>query len=136
MKYSLGLFLILFFSIELSAQSLDGNFGYRINGDQITIYGDKIINKNNGGKSGTLKLAIYATRNPYNGGSISGYKLHEYRLDPLKGGYSYNDISNTGWRESIPGGRYAMTIVLLEYDNGGYGIVDYVSMSGTMNVSH
>tara|TARA_B100000767_G_C19486994_1_gene418586 strand:+ start:160 stop:570 length:411 start_codon:yes stop_codon:yes gene_type:complete len=136
MKYSLGLFLILFFSIGLSAQSLSGNWGYRINGDQITIYGDKIINKNNGGKSGTLKLAIYATRNPYNGGSISGYKLHEYRLDPLKAGYERSNISNTGWNSAPPGGRYAITIVLLEYDNGGYGIVDYVSMSGTMNVSY
>ena len=138
MKYSLKLFLILFFSIGLSAQSLSGEWGYRMDGDQITIIGDKIINEtkylNNGGKSGTLKLKIYATRNPYNGGTINGYTLHEYRLDPLEGGYQYNDISNRGWRHLPPVGRWAITIVLLEY-NGGYKIVDYRSMSKTMTVS-
>ena len=129
MKYSLGLFLILFFSIGLSAQSLSGNWGYRINGDQITIYGDKIINKNNGGKSGTLKLAIYATNYPYSGGSINGYKLYETQLEPLDGGYAYNDISHTGWCTYPPSGSYSLTILLLEY-NYNYEIVDYISMDG------
>ena len=112
MKYFLGFFLLLFFSIGLSAQSLSGSWGYRINGDQTTIYGDKIINNNNGGSSGSLKLALYATLNPYNGGSISGYILHEYQLEPLKGGYQYNDLSNTGWTSTPPNGRYAIPIVL------------------------
>ena len=77
MKYSLGFFLILFCSIELSAQSLSGSWGYEIDGKEITLYGDKISNHNNGGRSGTLKVAVYATNYPYNGGAINGYKLYE-----------------------------------------------------------
>ena len=53
-KYSLGLFLILIFSIELNAQSLSGSWGYKIDGKQITLYGDKISNHNNGGQSVTI----------------------------------------------------------------------------------
>ena len=128
-KYSLGLFLILIFSIELSAQSLSGSWGYKIDGKQITLYGDKISNHNNGGRSGTLKVAIYATNYPYNGGAINGYKLYEYQLDPLDAGYNYNDISNTGWCTYPPSGSYSLTILLLEY-NYNYEIVDYISMDG------
>ena len=126
-KYSLGLFLILIFSIELSAQSLSGSWGYKIDGKQITLYGDKISNHNNGGRSGTLKLAIYATNYPYSGGSINGYKLYETQLEPLDAGYAYNDISHTGWCTYPPSGSYSLTILLLEY-NYNYEIVDYISM--------
>ena len=129
MKYSLGLFLILFCSIELSAQSLSGSWGYKIDDKQITLYGDKISNHNNGGRSGTLKVAIWATNYPYNGGTINGYKLYEYQLDPLDAGRYYYDISNTGWCTYPPSGSYSLTILLLEY-NYNYEIVDYISMDG------
>ena len=129
MKYSLLLFLIIFCNIELYAQSFSGSWGYKIDGKQITVYGDKINNHNNGGRSGTLKVAIYATKFPYNGGTINGYKLYEYQLDPLDAGYYYNNISNTGWCTYPPSGSYYLTILLLEY-NYNYEIVDYVSMNG------
>ena len=128
MKYSLGLFLILFCSIELSAQSLSGSWGYKIDDKQITLYGDKISNHNNGGRSGTLKVAIWATNYPYNGGTINGYKLYEYKLDPLDAGRYYYDVSNTGWCTHPPSGGYYLTILLLEY-NHDYEIVDYISMN-------
>ena len=129
MKYSLWILLILFCSIELNAQSLSGSWGYEIDGKQITLYGDKISNYNNGGHSGTLKVAIWATNYPYNGGTINGYKLYEYQLDPLDAGHYYYDVSNTGWCTYPPSGSYSLTILLLEY-NYDYEIVDYISMDG------
>ena len=127
MKYSLGVFLI--FSIELGAQTLSGSWGYKIDSKQITLYGDKISNHNYGGRSGTLKVALYATNYPYSGGTINGYKLYEIQLDPLDAGYSYNDISNTGYCSYPPSGGYYLTILLLEYDYN-YKIEDYISMDG------
>ena len=129
MKYFNFLLIIIFCTIEISAQTFSGNWGYKIEKNQITVYGDEINNYNNGGRSGTLKVAIYATNYPYNGGSINGYKLYEYQLDPLDAGYLYSDISNTGWCTYPPSGNYSLTILLLEY-NFDYEIVDYVSMSG------
>ena len=122
-------FLILIFSIEVGAQTLSGSWGYKIDNKQITLYGDKISNHNYGGSSGTLKVALYATNYPYSGGTINGYKLYETQLDPLDAGYSYNNISNTGYCSHPPSGSYYLTILLLEYDYN-YKIVDYISMDG------
>ena len=130
MKNLLILSLILFFSLALSAQNLSGSWGYKIDGNYITLYGDKIQNQNNGGTTGTLKVAIWATNYPYNGGTINGYNLYEYQLDPLDAGRYYYDISNTGWCTYPPSGSYSLTILLLEYNGYSFEIVDYLSIDG------
>ena len=128
MKYILFFFILL--NTQLSSQNLSGSWGYEIDGNQITVYGDKIQNQNNGGRSGTLKIAIYATDYPYSGGYLNGYNLFEYTLDPLDGGYIYTNISKTGWCTYPPDGSYSLTILLLEYSYGDYEIVDYITMNG------
>jgi len=125
-------FLILTISVSsTNAQNFSGSWGYKIDGKYISLYGDKIENQNNGGRSGTLKVAIYATNYAYNGGnSLNGYLLYEYSLDPLNAGYYYSDISKTGWCTYPPSGSYSLTIVLLEYISYQYEIVDYITMDG------
>lgn len=130
MKYIFGLLLVVFVNVELSAQNFSGSWGYSIDGKQITLYGDQISNQNNSGRSGTLKVAVYATNYPYNGGYLNGYKLYESQLDPLDAGYYYSDISKTGWCTYPPRGSYSLTILLLEYTYGDYEIVDYITMNG------
>ena len=126
------LFISLAFFSSISAQNFSGSWGYKIDGKYITLYGDKIENQNNGGRSGTLKVAIYATNYAYNGGYLNGYLLYEYYLDPLNAGYYYSDVSKTGWCTYPPGGSYSLTIVLLEYISYEYEIVDYITMDGYM----
>ena len=70
--------LLLFPLLSINAQNLSGSWGYQINGKQITLYGDKIENQNNGGRTGTLKVAIYATNYAYSGGSLNGYLIYDY----------------------------------------------------------
>lgn len=127
-KILFTLFIILF--VKLSAQNFSGNWGYRINGNEINVYGDKIQNQNNGGSTGTLKIVVYATDYPYDGGSLRGYNLFESKLEPLDGGYYYYDVSKTGWCTYPPSGSYSITIVLMEYISYDYKIVDYVTMDG------
>ena len=129
MKNLLILSLIFFFSLALSAQNFSGSWGYKIDGNYITLYGDKIQNQNNGGSTGTLKVAIWATNSRYYGGTINGYKLYEYKLEPLDAGLYYYDVSKTGWCTRPPSGSYYLTILLLEY-NYNYEIVDYIPMDG------
>ena len=124
------IFIFLSTNAQLNAQNLSGNWGYQINGKQITLYGDKIQNQNNGGVTGTLKISIYATDYAYSGGYLNGYNLYEYTLEPLESGYYYSDISKTGWCTYPPKGSYSITILLLEYTYGDYEIVDYITMSG------
>ena len=52
---------LIFSFLSLNSQNFDGSWGYRISDHYITLYGDKIENQNNGGRTGTLKVAIYAT---------------------------------------------------------------------------
>ena len=116
--------------IPINAQNFSGSWGYEIDGNYITLYGDKIQNQNNGGRTGTLKVSIYATDYPYSGGYLNGYLLYEYALDPLDAGYFYSDISKTGWCTYPPSGSYSLTVVLLEYQSYDYKIVDYITMNG------
>ena len=127
------IFLFLFFSLGLSAQNFSGSWGYKIDGKYINIYGDKIQNQNNGGRTGTLKIAIWATSYPYSGGYINGYNLFEFKLDPLNSRKYYYDISRTGWCTYPPNGNYSLTILLLEYISYDYKIVDYITMDGYTN---
>ena len=128
--------LILFISLiflsifSINSQNFSGSWGYNIEGKYITLYGDEIENQNNGGRSGTLKVAIYATSYPYDGGYLNGYLLYEFTLDPLDAGYYYSDISRRGWCTYPPSGSYSLTILLLEYISYDYQIVDYVTMNG------
>ena len=121
--------LILVPFVKLSAQNFSGDWGYRINGNEINVYGDEIQNQNNGGSTGTLKIVVYATDYPYDGGSLRGYNLFESKLEPLDGGYYYYDVSKTGWCTYPPSGSYSITIVLMEYISYDYKIVDYVTMN-------
>ena len=131
MRFTIGLSLFLFFSINLSAQNFSGSWGFKLDGKEIKLYGDKIQNQNHSGRTGTLKVAIYATSSPYRGGSrLNGYLLYEYQLDPLRAGYYYSDISKTGWCTYPPKGSYSLTILLLEYISYDYEIVDHVTLRG------
>ena len=114
--------------LNLEAQNFSGSWGYKIDGNEITVYGDKIQNQNNGGRTGTLKIAVFATNYPYSGGYINGYNLVERTLEPLEGGYYYYDVSKSGWCTYPPSGRYSITILLMEYISYDYKIVDYITM--------
>ena len=129
------LFLLLFIPfVNLNAQNFSGNWGYRINGNEINVYGDEIQNQNNGGRTGTLKVAIWATNSGYYGGTINGYKLYEYTLEPLEAGRYYYDVSNTGWCTYPPSGSYSLTIALLEYISYDYKIVDYQTFANNNSI--
>ncbi len=132
-KISFIIFTLTFFSVDLFSQNLSGTWGYKIEGNYINLYGDKIENQNNSGRSGTLKIAIWATSFPYTGGYINGYNLFEYQLDPLDSRTYYYDISKTGWCTYPPNGSYSLTILLLEYISYDFKIVDYITMNGYTN---
>jgi hypothetical protein len=133
MKYALTILTLIIFDFNLFSQNLSGTWGYKIDGNYVNLYGDKIENQNNSGRTGTLKIAIWATSFPYSGGYINGYNLSEFKLDPLHSREYYYDISKTGWCTYPPNGTYSLTILLLEYISYDYKIVDYITMDGYTN---
>lgn len=113
----------------LNGQTLEGIWGYQTypKSKEIRVYGDKITNAKMTGRTGTLKVELYATKRPYSGGTIRGYCLFSEQFAPLHAGYHYKKI-NTFKRFTAPTGSYYITILLLEY-NKGYKIVDWISIS-------
>ncbi len=96
----------------------------------ITMQVKKITN-NKTGKSGSLRLAVWATARPYTGGRITGFQLGSVDKKPLEKGYSYSDVSSSGKYKKPPAGTYHTTLFLLEYTGEEYVIVSYLGATGT-----
>ena len=47
MKYALTILTLIIFDFNLFSQNLSGTWGYKIDGNYINLYGDKIENQNN-----------------------------------------------------------------------------------------
>lgn len=83
------------------------------------------------GNTGTLKLAVWATKEPYNGGGITGWEMGSVTKAALKSGYSYSEVSNTAKYKRPPAGTYHIYLLLSEFQDGGYKIVTHLSSSKT-----
>jgi hypothetical protein len=113
---------------------LAGPVSWRASGSTITIAAAKVSNGSQTRTSGTLKLAVYATASPYAGGSISGYNMGELVLGQLSPNYSYSNISRAVAYRQPPSGTWYSTMLLLEYNGGGYSIVDYIAFPSSFQI--
>lgn len=104
--------------------------GYETSGDFITLRATSVENNRSGGRSGTLKLKLWATDNRYTGGTISGYIMGTARLGELDGGFAFNNLAEEVAFTEPPDGTYYVTMTLTEYDNGDK-VVDYLTFNDT-----
>jgi len=81
------------------------------------------------GNTGTLKLAVWLTKAPYSGGTLSGYEIGEVRKDPLKPGFYYENVKNVARFVPPPAGSYYASLVLSEWSDGQYRVVAHLSSS-------
>ncbi|MGV3658563.1 MAG: hypothetical protein ACO1TE_00210 [Prosthecobacter sp.] len=96
----------------------------------LTMKVGKITN-NKAGKSGSLRLAVWATKQPYNGGRINGFQLGSVDKKALEKGYSYSDVVNTAKFKKPPAGTYHTALFLLEYNGEEYVIVSHLKSTST-----
>lgn len=89
------------------------------------------VSHNRTGSTGSLRLAVWATKAPYKGGGISGTQLGYVEKKPLQPGYSYTNVDNITKLKRPPEGHYYVSLVLSEYRDGEYLIVDHLSASKT-----
>jgi hypothetical protein len=81
------------------------------------------------GKTGTLKVSVWATDTPHRGGGITGHQIGFFTKDGLESGYSYTGLKQTVKFSPPPDGTYFITLALAEWDDGAYRIVDYITSS-------
>ncbi len=114
---------------------LDGTFGYSISGTRLTLDLGKIVNDRDGGKSGSLRVQLWATASPYSGGDIYGYILGTKNIGQLEGGYYFHSMSASTTYKRPPTGTYYVTLTLEEYTSAGFVIVDFLTFSGAKTFS-
>lgn len=86
----------------------------------------KISHRRNGA-TGTLRLAVWLTDEPYEGGRLRGYEIGWVRKDALQKGFVFNNVKNTGKFIPPPAGNYYASLVLSEFRDGEYVVVDHLS---------
>ena len=120
--------------------SFDGPGSFSVSNGMITVNLSGIRNASTA-MSGDLKIKLWATFSPYNGGANScctGYMLVEYAINGgfgLPGGTSISNLVHTNAVSIPPAGNYNVVVVLLENIGSGYVIRDYRNFNDIMTVS-
>lgn len=114
-----------------SRLDIAGTVSWRVvSGSTINYRADQVANLGNG-RSGSLRLRVWAARSPYYGGTLSGYVLGTLSLSPLSAGYSYFNINSNVSYSRPPAGSYYTVMTVEESTSTGWFIRDYVNFSGT-----
>ena len=116
---------------------LNGNWSINVNFVQqlVSLAGYRIVNQSASSTSGTIKLQLFLTGAPYAGGTLNGYKVAEYLLNPLKPAFYYENISrNLNVLVTPPNGAYYAVLCLTEY-SGDYYIKDYINFNNLIVVN-
>lgn len=128
----LNLFLILFLMLGVSASqgaiSMEGSHSWLVKNGKCTFSTTgRVVNKNSGGESGTLRLCLWVTAGHYSTAS-SGYRISTCNLGTLRGGYQFEGYKVSA-KAQMPRltGFYDFTIALEEYTNNGWVNVYYIS---------
>lgn len=103
-----------------------------------TFYVERITNVSGNRRTGSLRLELWLTTEPYGGASISGYRIAVAPLAGVAGsngtlepGYSFTNVTGPASLQNLPaGGAYHATLIVGEYTNGcgtddGYCIAAY-----------
>ena len=136
-------FALLVFA-PISAEATDvrfgGNVGYSYVGNVVALTADRVTNFATGGTSGTLRMELWALPAPYSGsGNFVGYKLAQYSLGQLSGGFQFSNV-NSGNVAFLypPNGTWNLVMFLTEYTagalNDGYTARDYRNFTNLLVV--
>jgi len=98
-------------------------------GGTIDLSVAKISHRRNS-KTGSLRLALWAFPQPYNGAKQNGYELGHVDKAALEKGYTYSNVQHVLKFTPPPNGSYYVVLFLLEFENNAYKEVAYLNSSG------
>ncbi len=118
-----------------SVIDIQGAYSYRISDDIVTVEIDRVQNTSQSVTTGTLRFELWALDETYSGtGSITGYKLAEYRPEQSNGrlgpGQNFFDIRfSDRYDQTLPNGEYAVVLFVTQFTgdavNDGFEIADF-----------
>lgn len=112
-------------AVNQSGLSLNGNCGYRIQGDRILVTIDRIqSDRTYENLSGTLSLAIQAFS--FNDTFSNGLTLASTTIGEVKGQHILPDCAYDLIFQEPPAGDWALTLSLSEWNGTDYSLCDIV----------
>ncbi len=111
--------------------SFVGDVSWLAGDGRVNLFAEQVLNERTSGKTGKLRVRLWATSTPYQGGDLlQGYPMATKGIGRLSAGESIPNLSKTVSFRSPPTGEYYVTMTLEEYYQG-WNIVDYVTFDGT-----
>lgn len=111
-----------------AAPKLSGSVPYQFGAGNttVTIGCDAIINSSSENATGTIQVQLWALKEKYVSGRISGHVIASFKLDGLEGGNQYKGLKKT-LKTTMPAqrGSYFLCLTVTEYREGGYVITDF-----------
>lgn len=144
-KIQLFSFFLLFFATQsamaqTSAMRMEGKVHFNFSHESLTLGVERIVNGDEYGVSGSLKLAVYFSKQPYSGtGTIDGIKVFEAPTYEVEAGYYRGGVELTReWLRKPADGTYYVIVLLLEYDQRDerYYIVSSKNFSEKTSISY
>jgi hypothetical protein len=132
------LLFVLLFALPLPAAAqtlaMSGTISYAISGSTVVLGIDRIdytCPVGVTGRSGTLRVSLWASATPYTGVAQPGYMLAEYTVGELGCNQFFSGVSSGSITFAPPpDGTWHMTMMLEEFD-GIYYVVDYLAFDRT-----
>lgn len=115
--YGIALILCVM-RVDASIISINGNLTWEITEPRCTFSLDGSIQNNSPSTSGTIKLVLWATPQPF---PSPGYNIGEFTLGQLSGGFQFNDFVRRT-KSNIPAvsGNFYFTIAVMEFTTAGW----------------
>ena len=109
-----------------------GDVSWLAGNHRVQIFAEQILNARAAGRSGVLRIRLWATTTPYGEGStLQGYPMATKRVGRVTAGFYLPDFSRTTFFRTPPPGTYYVTMTLEEFVRGKWNIVDFVTFPGT-----
>lgn len=109
-----------------------GDVSWLAGNGRVKIYTEQMLNQRGSGRSGYLRIRLWATATPYAGEALlQGYPMATRGVGRLAGGGSFSFFSRSAIFRPPPTGEYYVTMTLEELVPGGWNIVDYVTFPDT-----
>jgi hypothetical protein len=107
-----------------------GDVSWLAGNGRVQFFAEEVRNERTSGRSGALRLRLWATSAPYAGGILQGYPMATKAIGRVKAGFFLPNVSKFAAFRPPREGTYYVTMTIEEYARG-WGIVDYVTFPGT-----
>ncbi|HWN95780.1 MAG TPA: hypothetical protein VNT99_12155 [Methylomirabilota bacterium] len=108
-----------------------GDISWQAGNKRVQIFAEQILNAREFGRSGVLRVRLWATSTPYEGGTLQGLPMATKRVGRVNAGFYLSNFSRSTFFRPPPSDEYYVTMTLEELVRGRWEIVDYVTFPGT-----